>query len=509
LFCVASSTRDIVALTTVFPRALCLHYLPNDLLRLQAILPHHKHQNNITMTASASKKTVAVVGTGISGLSAAWTLAQEGYAVTLFESEDRLGGHSLTYPGDEATNRPKVDLGFQVFNLTTYPYLTEFFQLLEVEHEPSDMSFALSVDGGRTEWSSLGGIKGVFAQRSNMASPSFLRMMREVQRFGVEAMAVLEPENADKYKSVTLGVYLDTNGYSTRFRKEYILPTMAAVWSVPNKLMCEFPVVPLVAFMANHHLLNPLGNRPRWRVVKGRSERYVDAVEEQLLSMGAEVRLNTRVSAVIKKELDSEQVQVRFEDDDKTETFDLVVMACHSDTTASLLQGKGCEADKTLVQRVHYQPNEVILHSDVSQMPVLKNAWASWNVLDKSNEDGQDDEDNRNICVTYWLNHLQNLPETAPLLLCTLNPFNTIDESKVIFRTTLDHPIYTTDAMNAQREINELQSDVKANRDRNVWFAGAWLGSGFHEDGIRSAIAVATGTYSINLYLPVSLISYC
>jgi len=436
------------------------------------------------------KRRVAVVGTGISGLASAWSSAREGFDVTVFEANDRLGGHSFTYPGEG--DRPPVDLGFQVFNFTTYPYLCKMFEELGVVHEPSDMSFALSVDEGRVEWASHG-LDTILAQPSNMWDPSFLYMMREVVRF----QGSTEVLHDDRFANMTLGEYLDLRGYSKRFRDDYLLPTTAAVWSVPNGQMLEFPVVPLIAFMDNHHLLSPLGDRPRWRIVSGRSERYVQAVEKSLKEKGARIHLSSPVTKVEK--LSDEKVRVSFRQkgssNDSSEEFEHVVMACHSNTTASLLQGDNLEADRALVGKIRYQSNRVLLHSDESQMPRVRKAWSSWNVLDKSADASDRKSKDRDICVTYWLNHLQNLPKSAPLLLCTLNPITEPDRDKVVFETVLDHPVFDREGMKAQKQINEIQANA-CSTSRNVWFAGAWLGSGFHEDGIRSALAVCTSLAS-------------
>lgn len=434
---------------------------------------------------------VAVIGTGIAGLSTALALAQQGCKVSVFEKEDRLGGHSFTYPGEG--DRPPVDLGFQVMNNTTYPYLTTLFDSLGVITEPSDMSFAFSVDDGRVEWSS----DVLFAQSQNARDPGFLYMIREIFRFA-GSTEVLDETKSDEFESMTLGEYLDMRGYSQRFRSDYLLPTTAAIWSVPNQKMEQYPIKPLVAFMANHHLLSPLGERPRWRVVADRSKTYVDVIAKELERLGASIRLNAPVKSVrystTENASKSKSVKVTYtngsaEQNTSEETFDHVVLATHSDLSTAMLGEDNAEAkDREQVSKIRYQPNRVILHSDASQMPRERSAWASWNVLDKrANVD--DDPSARDICVTYWLNHLQNLPESAPLLLCTLNPIAEPEASSVIYETVLDHPIFDTDAMQAQREINKTQAkDTPATR--SIWFAGAWLGSGFHEDGIRSALAV-------------------
>jgi len=429
---------------------------------------------------------ICVVGSGISGLASAWTLAREGYEVTLFEEDkERHGGHAFTYheTGEKKQN-PAVDLGFQVFNLTTYPYLVEFFRLLNVDHEPSDMSFSFSVDEGRLEWASNKLLlRGLFAQPGNALSPSFLHMVKETFRFGKIATEVLSGE--EKWKSMTLGEYLDLRAFGKEFREHYLLPMTAAVWSVPNETMLDFPVIPLIRFWDNHHLLHPLGARPCWRVVKARSEQYVNAVISELRKNDSVKLISKKVTSVVRSK---DNVVVTDADGQKYD-FEHVVLACHSDQSLALLKEDSSEEDKRLLAKVRYQPNDVYLHNDTKQMPVARNAWASWNVLDQTKKN----EGNRSVCVTYWLNNLQNLPEGSPLRLCTLNPIEPPPPDKVIAKFTLEHPVFDVPALEAQTEINTRQSCYENLNGRNVWFAGAWLGSGFHEDGIRSAVAVATG----------------
>ena len=359
----------------------------------------------------------------------------------------------------------------QVFNLTTYPHLVGLFKELGIESEKSDMSFSLSTDD--VEWGSLG-LSGIFAQKSNLVRPAFLNMIREVIRFGKEAPEVLEENNFAKYYGVTLGQYLESNGYSKFFADNYVVPMCAAIWSCSNKDTMAFPIMTLIRFWVNHHLLN-LIERPLWRVVKGRSKAYVDAVCAAL----PDVRTSTPIESVRRTPNGVVVTETRT---GACETYDDVVLACHSDQALSLLGDDASKAEKTALNAIKYQPNEVYLHSDAGLMPRARGAWASWNCLKGSRGT---DTDDKSVCVSYWVNLLQNLPKGTPDLFVTLNPPRPPATGTIQHHVTLAHPLFNQAAIQAQEAIKSLQGAG------GVWFTGAWCGYGFHEDGIRSAVAVS------------------
>ncbi|PSC74866.1 cyclopropane-fatty-acyl-phospholipid synthase [Micractinium conductrix] len=422
------------------------------------------------MTSSMQEMRVAVIGSGIAGLSAAWLLHRNGARVTLYESEATCGGHTLT---DTSSGYP-VDLGFQVYNLTTYPHLVGLFEELGVETQPSDMSFALSVDGGHLEWGSHN-LDAVFAQRKNLASPAFLGMLRDVLRFGREAPEVLRPEHSAQFASMTLGQYLSLKQYGTAFRDYYVAPMCAAVWSVPNAQVLDFPVTTLVHFWANHHLLD-LYQRPCWRVVSGRSKQYVDRITAQL----PDVRVSSLVASV-RSAGPQGPVRVAVQGkEEEAEEFDSVVLATHSDVSLRILGAEGPQALTAILAAIPYNDNDVWLHTDESLMPVEKKTWASWNFLGRS----RDCSGEAAVCVSYWANRLQPLPPGAPNLFVTLNPIHPPAEDKVHRRLSLAHPVFSFASDKAQRALPAAQGEG------GIYLAGAWCGYGFHEDGIKSAVAV-------------------
>lgn len=452
------------------------------------------------MPPNPPKRRVAVIGGGISGLSAAYLLqrasastnlapgqkaqkappgdarADSGVAVALFEASSVLGGHALTVRSESADG--DVDLGFQVFNLTTYPHLVGLFGELGVESERSDMSFSCSTGG--VEWGSIG-LKGVFAQRENARNPAFLNMVREILRFGKEAPEVLRDDRAAEFEDVSLGEYLERKRYSTFFREHYVIPMCAAIWSCSDEDAMAFPVRTLVRFWVNHHLLNVV-ERPLWRVVRGRSSAYVNAVERELedVRKGAYVKSVNRSASgkavIVTYESKDEKGRVR----ESTELFDDVIFACHSDQALKLLGSSAYADEVEALSAVKYQENEVVLHTDETFMPRAKDAWASWNCLRGDRLGGS--SSNGSVCVTYWVNLLQNLAPGKKDLFVTLNPPREPRAGSVEHRVTLAHPLFNKAAIAAQDVIKQLQG-----KDR-VWFCGAWCGYGFHEDGIKSAV---------------------
>jgi predicted NAD/FAD-binding protein/cyclopropane fatty-acyl-phospholipid synthase-like methyltransferase len=374
--------------------------------------------------------------------------------------------------------------------LTTYPHLVGLFSELGVRSEKSDMSFALSTND--VEWGSLG-LSAVFAQKRNLLRPAFWNMIREILRFGKEAPRVLSPENAEKYAKTTLGEYLSRNKYSSFFVENYVVPMCAAIWSCSDEDTMAFPIVTLIRFWVNHHLLN-IVERPLWRVVKGRSKAYVDAVVAAL-PRGA-VELNADVTAVRRHATgakgavsvtwtETSSAKSSAKSSANTRFFDEVIMATHSDQTLAILGDAATAAERAALAAVRYQPNDVYLHTDASLMPRNRQAWASWNCL--KGEGRGTKSANESVCVTYWVNLLQNLPKDAPDVFVTLNPPRPPKEGTVEHKVTLAHPLFDAGAIEAQSKIKEMQGS------NNVWFAGAWCGYGFHEDGIKSAVDVAEG----------------
>lgn len=361
-----------------------------------------------------------------------------------------------------------------MFNLTTYPHLVAFFDALGIDSEPSNMSFSLSVDSGRLEWASHS-LATVFAQRSNALSPSFLGMVRDVLRFGREAPKVLTPEMGPSVSGMSLGDYLLKFRYSQSFIDNYILPMCAAVWSVPASQVLDFPVVMLVRFWVNHHLLD-ITERPVWRVVKGRSQEYVKKVLTEL----TDVRVSTAVKAI--RSMGSHgPVEVETESG-AIDKFDAVVCATHSDVTAKLLEDSTTLLPlKEALEDIPYSENDVWLHTDATLMPRNRNTWASWNCLTGSGASAKE----RPVCVTYWVNSLQTLPPGSPDIFVTLNPTTQPSPDKVYRRLPLSHPVFTEASVAARQRVCETMQGLGG-----VYLAGAWCGYGFHEDGIVSAIAV-------------------
>ncbi|GAX82389.1 hypothetical protein CEUSTIGMA_g9817.t1 [Chlamydomonas eustigma] len=424
-------------------------------------------QNNF----SYSSKDVAVIGSGISGLSAAWLLHRNGANVTLYEKETTCGGHTLT----DTTSDFPVDLGFQVYNLTTYPNLVGFFEQLGVDTAPSDMSFALSMDDGQLEWGS-DNLNSVFAQRKNMYNPSFLRMLYEVTRFGKEAPKVLEPTSQQQYKDMSLGDYLKEKKFSHSFIYNYVVPMCAAVWSVPNAQVLNFPVQMLIRFWVNHHLLD-IFQRPLWRVVKGRSQEYVKRVISEL----RDVRTGRPVASIKRPSAKGGGKVIITTEQGEMDQFDAVVLATHSDISMRLLGEDISPDEKEVLSAIPYNDNDVYLHTDVTLMPRNRKTWSSWNLIGRS-----DAEDTSAVCVSYYVNRLQELPAGASDLFVTLNPLHPPAADKVIRRLSLAHPVFSFSSVSAQGRLAELQGH------RGTFYAGAWCGYGFHEDGIKSAVAAVT-----------------
>jgi uncharacterized protein len=410
---------------------------------------------------------LAVIGSGIAGLGAAWLLARTA-DVTVFECEGRLGGHSNTV---EAPDGTAVDTGFIVFNTPNYPNLTGLFETLGVQTEASNMSFGVSMDGGGLEYFGSERPSELFAQRINLVRPRFWRMLRDLMRFYRTAGGVLDqPASAD----MSLGDYLAEHRYSTAFLEDHLLPIAAAIWSAPTAEILSFPVRTFVRFFENHKLLNVI-DRLEWRTVTGGSRSYVNRIRD---SFNGTFNLADGAAAVWRSD---QGVHVRTQQGHEA-VFDQVVMACHADQSLRLLTDAD-QAERSVLANFRYAPNRAILHQDVSLMPKRRKVWASWNYLGDRPANGSS-QDGRSVSVTYWMNRLQNLTTPEPLLV-TLNPLRAPAPEKVIAAFDYEHPIFDRAAIAAQAQIGDIQG-----RNR-VWFCGAWSGYGFHEDGLASGCAVA------------------
>ncbi|MEP3047364.1 MAG: FAD-dependent oxidoreductase [Roseibium sp.] len=407
---------------------------------------------------------IAVIGSGISGNSAAWALSDR-HDVVLYEKRLRPGGHSATADIDYHGTKMSVDTGFIVYNELNYPNFTALLDHLGVATEISDMSFALSTDNGALEWSGTS-LNAVFAQRKNIVSPRFLKMLRDIFRFNKQAVIDLK---AGKLSGETLGNYLDRERYSTSFINDYLLAMGAAIWSTPINQMRAYPAESFVAFFDNHRLLS--FDRPLWRTVSGGSRNYVNRL---ISPLGSNVRLGCPVT-----DIQRQNGKVIVTDaSGNTDTFDHVILASHTDQSLAML-GDPSDQERDILGAIRYRPNEVYLHRDEKLMPRRKQVWASWNYM-SDREAGE----TRDVTVSYWMNRLQTLDHNKPVFV-TLNPFEAPDETKTFAKYIYDHPQFDASALAAKKRLSEIQGV------NNTWYCGAWGGHGFHEDGLVSGLKVA------------------
>ncbi len=410
---------------------------------------------------------IAIIGSGIAGLSSAWLLSRQGHDVTLFEADRRPGGHTATVDVTLEGLTFPVDTGFLVFNDRTYPRLVEMFDTLGVTSVASEMSFSCRVDRAGLEWSGTDALS-LFAQPSNALRPAFWRMLADIVRFN---RATTQMQARDRFWSISLGEYLDAEKFSAPFRDWYLLPMAAAIWSAPKKDILDFPLRTFVRFCHNHGLLR-ITDRPQWRTVAGGARTYVDKIVATL----TDVRLATPVRHVTRH-----RDHVTIDTDARVdERFDQVVLACHSDQARRLLHDAS-PREGQLLDAVRYQPNRVVLHTDVALLPRARRAWSAWNYLAADDASGE-----RPVSVSYLINKLQPLPCRTPVIV-TLNPPIEPSPESVLQEFEYAHPLLDGRAVSAQAQFGEIQGD------RHTWFAGAWLGHGFHEDGLASAHAVAEG----------------
>jgi predicted NAD/FAD-binding protein len=416
---------------------------------------------------------IAVIGSGISGLAAALRLTPV-HSVTVFESQTRLGGHAHAVEVSLDGVKAQVDTGFLVYNHRTYPKLVALFDELNVPTAASDMSFSVSVGPYDFEWCGSN-LKAVFAQPSNALRPGFWRMLADIARFNRQASALAQQGQggAAALLDQSLGDFLAANRYSTAFRDGYLLPMAAAIWSCPMTTMMAFPMGSFARFFHNHGLLS-ITDRPQWHTVRGGSGEYVRRIAERL----HDVRTSEPVISLRRLGVDG-AAGVAVATPRGTERFDQVVLACHSDQALALLADPD-EDERAILSAIPYQPNRAFLHTDERLMPRRRGAWAAWNYL--SNGDTTSPE----VSVTYWLNRLQPLPFRRQVLL-SLNPLFEPRPDQTIASFAYAHPIFDQRATAAQHRLPGIQGR------RATWFAGAWTGYGFHEDGLSSGLAVAAG----------------
>jgi len=405
---------------------------------------------------------IAVIGTGISGLSAAWLLSQS-HNVTVYEASDRIGGHSNTVDFEHRGKSVAVDTGFIVYNERTYPNLTALFKQLAVPTVESNMSFAVSLNRGAFEYSGTDALR-LFAQPSNALKPRYWRMLADIVRFYKNA-----PRDMPTMGEITLDAYLDLNGYSRGFREDHLYPMAAAIWSTPAMEVGDYPAASFVRFCSNHGLLE-VANRPSWRTVHGGSREYVKRLTARFADR---ILTATPVTSIRRAHGRVEIADGR----GGVRHFDDVVVATHADQALALLADPSAD-ERRLLGAFRYSTNEAVLHSDPGLMPRRRLAWSSWNYLTDF------DHGHCKLSVTYWMNKLQSLGKAGPTFL-TLNPCREPRADMVHRRQSYQHPIFDVGTQRAQQEIWSLQGQ------RNTWFCGAHFGAGFHEDGLQAGLAVA------------------
>lgn len=413
------------------------------------------------------KKSIAIIGSGITGLSAAWLLHNK-YEITLYEKNDYLGGHTHTHDVEESDKQLAIDSGFIVYNEKNYPNLIGLFDRLNVQTQATDMSFAFSMNHGELEYAGSG-LLGMFAQRSNLISPKHWLLLKEIVRFNKTAHSELNQLEKEKSYDFTLADFLIKHKFTNDLKQNYLLPMGAAIWSCPVETMHSFPAFSFLRFFANHGLID-LQNRPQWRSVAKGSREYIHKmmpiIEDNItLKSGADsvIRNNNSVE-VISKSINT--------------SFDKVIFACHADEALALLE-KPSSKEQEILSCFNYQENSTYLHNDESLMPKRRKAWCSWNYLARSDKNSSDIQ----VTATYWMNNLQKLKAEKDYFV-TLNPFTTIDQDKVIKKMTYHHPIFDRDAIEAQTQLECLQGQ------QNSYFCGSYSGYGFHEDALSSSVNV-------------------
>jgi uncharacterized protein len=413
-------------------------------------------------SGATRRQNIAVIGSGIAGMSAAWLLSQN-HDVTLFERNDRLGGHSNTVTVKTSLGATPVDTGFIVFNDLTYPNLVALFEELGVATKTSDMSFGVSLNGGQMEYSSVGASAFLCGGR-NLFSPRFWSMTLDLMRFYKQAPLELL---ATRESMISLGEYLTLGGYGDAFQRDHLLPQAAAIWSASLAEIHHYPACAFVRFFENHGLLK-LKGRPQWSTVVGGSRAYVDKITAPYADRA---RINAGAVSIGR---DGAGVWVR-DAQGNAERFDDVVIAAHANEALAMLEDPSLE-ERRLLGAFRYAKNRAVLHTDRALMPRRDTLWASWNYVGDNPDGG--------CVVSYWMNKLQRI-ESSEQIFLTLNPQTMPRENTILYETEYDHPLFNAAAIRAQEQLWSLQGA------RNTWFCGAYFGAGFHEDGLQAGLAVA------------------
>ena len=411
---------------------------------------------------------IGVIGSGVSGLVSALTL-QERFEVSLFEKNSKLGGHSNTVTIEQENKKYYVETGFIVLNDKNYPIFTSLLKHLNIGVNNSSMSFSVSVDKGQFEYSSS--YIGLLGQTKNIIDPKYWGMLRDINYFYTNALKDVKdcPDNE------TLGQFLKRFNYSNKFIDYHLVPMTASIWSCPTKSILNFPIKSLLVFFENHKLLN-IYNRPKWSTVNKGSREYVKKIKSLLKG---KIYTNAKVNKISKSK---EGIRVHYQDGIKT--FDKVILACHADQSSEILIENFSE-EANLLKDFKYQKNTSILHSDINFMPKRKSVWSSWNYITETGNSG-------NLSITYWMNELQGINSSKPILL-SLNPKILPNPDLIYGQYSYSHPILDNNAINIQKKLSSIQGK------NNLWFCGAWTGFGFHEDGVKSAVEIAS---SHNIDLP-------
>ena len=426
-------------------------------------------------------RRVAVVGSGIAGLSVAWHLSRppQSCKVSLFEAGSYFGGHTHTVDIEVASGAQRVthgvDTGFLVFNERTYPRLIELFETLQIETAASDMSFSVKLPDIDLEWSGSN-LNSVFAQRRNLARPAFLRMLAEIVRFN-KLCTALATTGAEAALQQPIVDFLDSHRFTASFRNWYFLPMIGCIWSCPTDQMLRFPIATMIRFCHNHGLLQ-VADRPRWFTVVGGARRYV----AKMLSTIDDARLNTPVRQIRRMAFGPSAARgsagVVLSTDAGNEYFDEVVLACHSDQALALIADP-TDNERQVLSAIRYQPNRAVLHTDTSVLPKRRRAWAAWNY----ERAAQASNEQNSVCLHYLINRLQPLPFEQPVVV-SLNPLREPRADLIQGQFDYAHPVFDQAAIDAQRRVPALQGVA------STWFCGAWTRYGFHEDGLMSGLAV-------------------